>query len=114
MLLEVDGLAKGWKGGKKSTWERISDKNASECTPYAITKLNRDISLESFIHQDSKELNMKDTNDIYFDKYVKDGHRVVSKMPLSLFTQCLVNHFDIRFQRNEIVWPQRIKLHTNI
>ena len=40
MLLEVDGLAKGWKGGKKSTWERISDKNASECTPYTITKLN--------------------------------------------------------------------------
>jgi len=41
------------------------------------------------------------------EKYCSDGTRIVSKMPLSIFKQCLVNHFHIRL-KNDIVWPQHV------
>ena len=41
-------------------------------------------------------------------KYTVNGNRIVSKMPLSLFRKCLLEHFDIRFKMNDIVWPQHI------
>ena len=48
------------------------------------------------------------------DKYIVKGKRVVSKMPLLLFRQCLVNHFDIRFKNHDIVWPMRLKKPNDI
>ena len=40
-------------------------------------------------------------------KYTVDGKRILSKMPLRLFRQCLIEHFYIKFKNNSIVWPQR-------
>ena len=43
------------------------------------------------------------------EKYTIDGQRVVSKMPLNLSRTCLVEHFDIRFKRNSIIWPKFVR-----
>ena len=43
--------------------------------------------------------------------YTKNNCRVVRKMSLELFKQCLINHFDIRFKRNDIKWS---KINDNI
>ena len=42
------------------------------------------------------------------DKYTINGKRVVKNMSLSIFQDRLVEHFDIRFKKNDIVWPRRI------
>ena len=45
---------------------------------------------------------------ILCEQYTKDGERILAKMTLNIFRQCLVNNFDIRFKRNAISWPIRI------
>ena len=45
----------------------------------------------------------------YFNKYTVDGKRILSKMPLKVFHERLIHHFDIRFKKNDIQWPQRGK-----
>ena len=46
--------------------------------------------------------------------YTRNGYRLVNKMPMDLFKLCLVNHFDIRFQRNDIKWPTRNEDESNM
>ena len=40
-------------------------------------------------------------------RYTKNNYRIVKDMPMELFKRCLVNHFDIRFQKNDMKWPTR-------
>ena len=97
-LLFVDGLHKNWESGAKSYYE---DKSTTTEVPFAIQRLNRDQ-----IGQDDGMLNTNDTT--IFDEYTVDNKRIVSKMPLHLFQDRLVHHFDIRFKKNDLVWPQRL------
>ena len=116
MLLDVDGLHKNWESGTRSDWEvmynnsiaRNSQSNLN--TPFAISRLNRHYAMESFNDTGggNDEENDNHMSEVC-DKYKIDGKRIVSKMPLSLFRQCLVNHFHIRFLRNDLIWPRRLK-----
>ena len=114
LLLNIDGLDKNWENGVRSNWEECYTQN--QCnninmnidTPFSIQRLNRDLTLvedmeSGYDTDDQIGMNTSMTN------YVEDGKRIVSKMPLSLFRQCLINHFAIRFQRDDIVWPRHIK-----
>ena len=49
--------------------------------------------------------NINDATDLFntCERYSKDGKRIVSKMPVSLFRKCSVNHFQIRFEQKDIV-----------
>ena len=47
--------------------------------------------------------------EVFFDKYTKNGKRVVRDLPLNVFQERLVHHFDIRFKKNDIAWPKRRK-----
>ena len=38
--------------------------------------------------------------------------RMISKMPLKLIRDCLAEHFDIRFQSNDIIWLARFNKPT--
>ena len=38
---------------------------------------------------------------------MKNGERVVRKLPLDVFQERLVHHFDIRFKENELAWPKQ-------
>ena len=110
MLLDVDGLHKNWETGAKSDWELSHIQNLHRSTirtPFAITRLNCHLS-----NHDEQVHDHNECNNIHIskrrDKYTVNGKRVVSKMPLSLFKQCLVNHFDIRFKKHDIIWPSRL------
>lgn len=78
-------------------------------THFATTKLNCKFTDED--NDMSGDTNMDDkTNEVINNRqYTVDGKRVVAKMTLRIFQQYLVNHFDIRFKKNDIIWPQHIK-----
>ena len=113
MLLEVDGLYKGWESGIPSDWEtmyhnsRGKNINHNITTPFAITRLNREFETEATTSEDNCGMDSHSDFLNKCEKYAVNGKRVVSKMPLLLFRQCLVNHFQIRFERRDITWPKR-------
>ena len=45
------------------------------------------------------------------DRHLEHPHEVIAVkyLPLSVFRQKLIRHFNIAFQRNEISWPKRMK-----
>ena len=85
-------------------------------TPFAITRLNRHFASE----EDSSEEEVEEEHagdvtsnlSMKLDKYAIDGAHIVSKISLSLFKEALVQHFNIRFQKNDIIWPKRINQPT--
>ncbi len=42
-----------------------------------------------------------------------DGVRVVRKSSLEVFKGRLIEHFDTKWRRNEIVWSQQLPMHQN-
>ena len=112
LLLDKDGLDKNWETGGQSHWNK--DYNAHNIdteivtTPFAIQQLNRNIRKDNDTRFNTRRNNGKKISE-QCRPYTVDGKRVVSKMPLSLFQNCLVNHFDIRFKHKTIGWPQRCK-----
>ena len=74
--------------------------------PFALQRLHSNTQKCNDIEIDSNEL---PRNKSTYDKYTIDGKRVVKNMPLSIFQDRLVEHFNIRFKKNDIVWPKRMK-----
>jgi hypothetical protein len=98
MLLFVDGLHENWENGAKSYYEDEDDKIA---TPFAVNRLNR--------HEgENNNINATDPVGDKFQKYTVDGKRVLRKMPLDMFQERLIHHFDIRFKKKNIEWPKRL------
>ena len=76
--------------------------------PYAISRLHRNFTDRSLEQEETAEFNDNVGNlSERFAKFTNNGKRMVSMMPLKLFRECLVQHFDIRFKNNDIVWPAR-------
>ena len=103
LLLFNDGLDKNWEFGTKMTVKGNSDDNA---IPFAIDRLisnKQEVTNSNYTHY-SKD---------YFQKYSLNGKRVVAKLPLEVFQERLIHHFDIRFKKNDIKWPQRKKNKSN-
>ena len=99
-LLFIDGLHKNWSTGKLSNWEIRDDKfKNSTAGKFALNRLTRyhHNELEAVANADSTTV----SND-RFDKHTLDGKIIVKNMPLSVFQQCLVKYFDIRFKINTI------------
>ena len=91
-----------------SDWEEINENYKKNVTkpPFAVSRLSRRFyDGEIPVKSDYKDTNAFPSIDC-FTKYTFNGKRIVSKMSLSLFQNCLVNHFDIRFKQNDICWPQ--------
>ena len=40
-------------------------------------------------------------------RYMEDNYRIVNKIPHKIFKKCLVEHFNIKFFRNDIKWLRR-------
>ena len=109
MLLEKDGLHKNWNKGVRSNWEHSHSRDTKKITPYAISRLNYPNTTNT-----KDTVNDSTTTDSFgthistqCKNYTVNNKRIVAKMPLALFCRCLVNHFDIRFKQNDIVWPSR-------
>ena len=109
LLLFNDKLDMGWEDEKK-TYERdcADGDNDGECydeyddgdVPFALTRLKR-------LSSSSIPQNYTEYNDNYFDKYTVENKRQVAKLPLKIFQERLIHHFDIRFKKNNIQWPNR-------
>ena len=119
LLLFHDKLDKGWETGKKMCPFEESDDDYEideeydndmdddkdddeDNIEFALRRLNRLKSTQvpcNYTQYDKK----------YFNKYTVEGKRIVSKIPLKVFHERLIHHFDIRFKKNDIEWPQRSK-----
>ena len=101
-LIFIDELDKDWDVFNKPNNDSDNPSNVSTTTPFSLNRLNRDLS--SFASD-----NLNSMDDSIFNEFIVNGNRVVNKMPLDLFRQCLINHFDIRFKLNSVKWPKHIK-----
>ncbi len=135
MLLEVDGLSKGWENGIPSFW--TSDRNGDldfEDLPHAIRRLNagcpsdaafidrcRSVDLSRFgsellnIHSPSNEHQHEhqegsNRNTTSGDELPLRSSDVVSvnQLPLKQFRSMLVQHFNCQYMQSNIVWPKRL------
>ena len=90
-----------------SDWEHSnSNYQKNNVGKFAINRLQQNKSYVTRI--DHAGINLqKDNADL--DQYLVDGRRVVRKMPMKLFQECLIEHFEIRFKENTVVWPSRCK-----
>ena len=105
-LIFIDELDKNWDVHANSSATNTNQQGSGNSQPFSITRLNRNLTSYNSDHH-------SDIHSSVFEPYTFDGHRVVSKMPLSLFRQCLINHFDLRFQMNSVKWPTRLKKKPN-
>ena len=97
LLLDHDGL--------DTNWER-TQLNEHNDTSFAMERLGNpslNINTSNNVNDVPQYANFSSL----CKDYTRNGYRVVRKMPLELFKQCLINHFDIRFKRNDIKWPKR-------
>lgn len=94
MLLFVDGLDNGWDE------DTLDNNELGIELPFSMQRLNRHDE-DEVIRQGSQY------EEGFFNKYTKNGKRVVRKLPLKVFQERLVHHFDIRFKRNDLSWPKR-------
>ena len=95
-ILNIDGLDTCWEQSTKEKGYLKFD------IPFSMQRLNR--------HDDNEEIRPgTDYDENFFEKYSQQGKRVVRKMPLLIFQERLVHHFDIRFKRNDLAWPKRKK-----
>ena len=72
--------------------------------PFAIRRLNQ---FPTHNRNNQHRVDISIQNKALCRQYERNGVREVPRMPLSLFRQCLITHFDIRYKRNEITWPKR-------
>ena len=103
-LLFIDGLDKNWVTGNESNWEK-DYQNGKNNTSFAIQRL-KTAHKRYPINSYDEHATVKTTS---FNKYTVNGKRIIRKMPLRKFQERLVEHFDIRFSRNTVVWPKRMK-----
>jgi hypothetical protein len=127
MLLEVDGLDRGWENGALSIWEGnlgLHDVNdVNDNLPEAIRRLLTPMDLRrydttSHVVQPTTTYNQQERNNS--DRHqnqqlsrqeriyeINGGSRVrvVKNLSLSYFRSNLVHHFDIAFTKNEVRWP---------
>jgi hypothetical protein len=121
-LLEADGLDEEWEGGVSSDWEgelgEHDEEDVARNLPAAIANLHSpaerrrydtsgmsfgdDVEMDDLenVTQPDASMNVDEMED-------SDGVRIVRNLSLAFFRARLIEHFDIRWQRHELVWPQR-------
>ena len=108
MLLFEDGLT-NWE-----TDERENN-NPSLSEIYALNRLELPSNTRQFgtsNEVDSQCLEEKFTCKDHYNisRATVHGEQIVSKMKYETFYKLLVQHFDIRFKRHSIKWPQNMKI----
>jgi hypothetical protein len=130
-LLEVDGLDINWEEGNVSDWEGelgnhdLQDVNVH--LPFAVARLLSPAEMRSFdvaespwfqqnhgpnnhaagLHQAQERRFEQNEARLYTEQEnaTAGGVRVVKDLSLAYFRNKLIEHFDISFHRNEIIWP---------
>ena len=125
MLLDVDGLSKGWEIGIPSFW--MTDWNVDldfEDLPRAIRRLNgcsqefidrcRSVNMTRFgAERKEREVEMMNNfipinNELPLRNSDRIDVSVTHQLPLKQFRSLLVEHFDCEYVKSNIVWPKRL------
>ena len=108
-LLFEDGLNKDWMNGEKSDWEREFVQHSKRSSSvFAYNRLFANKNQDNDVLMNGS--NLVTRNKRCFKKHTVNGKRIVRKMPLRVFRERLVEHFDIRFRvKQDIAWPKRFK-----
>jgi hypothetical protein len=118
-LLEADGLHERWESGVPSDWEgelgQHDANDAREYVPFAIQRLRGPGDHRCAYDSCSA---MMSNSGVNVGESVEGQHhrhdqellpgvaRNVTSMSLSLFRKKLVEHFDIKWSRNDLKWPR--------
>lgn len=117
-LLEIDGLDQTWDGvsATASEWEGEFGELEEVDAPMAIRNLLSPAQIREYdtstiggmMDVDYEEEDDDDDDEDMADVLDESGDGVINVRNLSLdyFRSKLVEHFDIKFQRGEINWPQ--------
>jgi hypothetical protein len=116
-LLEVDGLDKKWDEGIPTAWEGALGchdlHNVEENLPEAITCLMSpgamrayDVSGMGFIEDEPLQDNLLTFNESHLTRLERQ-YEHKGKLSVRVVIDLQLYHFDIAFQRNNIVWPGR-------
>jgi hypothetical protein len=128
MLLEVDGLDKGWEEGVASMWEgNLGLHDASDVMDHLPVPIQRMLSPTGLRRYDATsdiDITPPHVNNAFVlneqryrnhqlsrqeQRYKREGAttvRVVKNLSLlSYFQKKLIEHFDIAFTKNEVRWP---------
>lgn len=117
-LLEIDGLDQTWDGvsATASEWEGEFGELEEVDAPMAIRNLLSTAQIREYdtstiggmMDVDYEEEDDDDDDEDMADVLDESGDGVINVRNLSLdyFRSKLVEHFDIKFQRGEINWPQ--------
>ena len=97
LLLHNDGLCNNWD---------ISDDGENHEIPFAMSRLDQPTSHPNNSNSTTRVASDDSTAETC-RLYTEKNYRIVKDMPMELLKRCLVNHFDIRFQKNDIKWPTR-------
>jgi len=116
-LLEHDGLDERWESGVQSDWEGELGQHNEQEVANAIHNLRnpaecRGYDMSGMSFGNDVDLDIEGTvtmgEEISSDNFTsQDGVRIVCKLSQKHFRQKLVEHFDILWRRNDLVWPQR-------
>jgi hypothetical protein len=128
-LLEVDGLDINWEEGNASDWEgELGNHDLQDVNvylPFAVARLMSPAEMRAFdvaespwfrqnglnhagLQQAQERRITQDEARCYTEQdnaRAGGGVRVVKDLSLAYFRNKLIEHFDISFQRNEIIWP---------
>lgn len=120
MLLHVDGLSERWMEGHKSDWEGEMGRNDAgemhKWGPVALQRIQSEQFLQSFGSREHElsvqQVRIDDENisgelDRGTSNSTTDGSIAVNSLSYEEFQHRLIQHFDIKFDRQEIVWPSR-------
>ena len=120
MLLEVDGLDKEWDGVGVPTSAYLGELgevegadlpeairralNPSEIRQYDTTSVGAKSNRQGWDHEEDNS--ESDTDSSGGEDESSNDVRHVRKLSLPFFRQKLVEHFTIKFRRNEVKWPR--------
>ena len=128
-LLEADGLDEQWQSGVPSDWEgELGERDEQELRRYSVQNIPnaiQNLQNPAASHEGYDLSGMSFGSDVdlgIFEGVVAPGEicdddftspangvYIVRKLSQKFFRQKLVEHFDIVWRQNDLVWPQRTR-----
>lgn len=116
-LLKVDGLSVAWESGVSSDWQGSLGETNLQDLPESIRNLVSPGLPRNFDHSgmgpgrdsvyDQQAIQEAEYNDRSGSVVMENGAIVVRRLSMNQFRERLVQHFDILFQKKQVIWPQR-------
>ena len=112
MLIKEDGLDCNWMNYREALDQDQMNRNQFPPTLLRLHSLYVD-QQNSSIEDQNVYPEWKRRLERSKDQFTFNNKRIVRKMPQHLYIECLVEHFNICYKKQQIVWPRRNLTHNN-